>query len=443
MVTNHDRDATMTIAPADGSATTGGPDPSGPDSNGPDSNGPDKVPQPVVRSALRLRKARQRRRRATVVQTVLTVLFVVALLALGFVGWRSSLKLTGGRDLEVTDPAAAGYVAEVKPTSADLLAVTDADGGLATMLLVLGGPDSAATVVPISAWLTLWDFEDAGPGSARNLFAAGGIDTLRLRLGVDLTFGATDAVTVPGTVIEQLATKVGPVTVNLPDNVVVDDGAGGSVVKYPAGSLTLQPTEVMEFLSVQGIGEAELNRSLRLSLVWTALFDGLAAKGGSLDLPANSSEDLSLFGDVIDGLDESGVSMQLLPTNEIPLNLTPPKSIDQIDAQAMTSWVPKYVPFPTSAYPGQRATVNLLNGTPNKDATKTIAPKIVAGGGEISLTGNAESFDIVTSRVEYGTVDSKAAADAIAAQLGLTATEASTPSESVDVTVVVGKDLVP
>jgi len=310
MVAIHDRDATMTIAPADGSAEV---DPGvhasgvdGPGVDDPAAEHADDTPQPVVRSAMRLRKARQRRRRATIVQAVLTVLFIAALIALGFVGWRASLKLTGGRDLEVTDPAAPGYVAEVKPTSADLIAVTGPDGGLATMLLVLGGSGSkATTVVPISAWLTLWEFEDAGPGSAYNLFASGGIDTLRLRLGVDLTFGATDAVTVPSTVVDQLAATVGPITINLPGNVIVDDGAGGSVVKYAAGPLTLQPAEVMEFLSVQGQGEAELNRSLRLSLAWTALLEGLKAKGTGLDLPADSSDDLSLFVDVIDGLDES------------------------------------------------------------------------------------------------------------------------------------------
>lgn len=439
MVADHEQAAPMTLAPTKGSEQGAAPQsPTGSEQTGGSS------PQPVVRSAMRLRKARQRRRRATVVQGVLTGLFVIALLALAFVGWRSSLKLTGGRDLEITDPAAPGYVAEVRPTDADLLAITAADGSLATMLLVLGTSAESTTVVPISAWLTLWEFEDAGPGSARNLFESGGVDAVRLRLGVDLTFGMTGAATVPAATIESLAAAVGPVTINLPDNVIVEDGAGGTVVRYPAGQLTLQPTDVMEFLSVQGVGEAELNRSIRLTQFWTALFDGLAASGAtpSTAVDESGAGDVALVAEIVESLTSGQVSMQLLPTNEIPLpDMEPPKSIDRVDDAAMKSWVPSYVPYPTSAFPGQRASVNVLNGTTNPDAIRSVAPKVVAAGGEISLTGNADSFDIATSTVQYSTPEARAAAEAIAAELGLTATAASDATESVDVTVVVGKDL--
>ncbi|MHB1137993.1 MAG: LytR C-terminal domain-containing protein [Microthrixaceae bacterium] len=427
----------MTLAPTKGSqrgaeqGDTSGADPSSGDDT-----------QPVVRSAIRLRKARQRRRRATVVQGVLTVVFVVALVGLAFVGWRSSLKLTGGRDLEVTDPAAPGYVAEVKPTDADLLAITAEDGSLVTMLLVIGdGADEPTTVVPISAHLVLWQYEDAKPDHARNLFASGGIDVLRLRLGVDLTFGTTDGVTVPAAVVQQAAEAVGPLALDLPDNVIVDDGAGGTMVKYPAGAVTIQPGEVVEFLGAHGVGEAELNRSIRLSQLWSALLEGLAATSFAPDGGTDSSGDTELFGQIVEALSAGGVAMQLLPTNELPLLVDPPASIDQIDQAAMATWVPTYVPFPISAFPGQRASVNLLNGTTNPDAIKGVVPKIVGAGGEISLTGNAQAFDIATSSVEYGSEDAKAAADAIAAQLGLAAAKSEEPDDNVDVTVVVGKDL--
>jgi len=389
---------------------------------------------------MRRRKARQRRRKATIVQSGLSIVFVVALIALAVVGWRSSLKLTGGRDLEVTDPAAPGYVAEVKPTTVDLLAVTGEDGELATMLLVIGDADSATTtIVPISAWMTLWQFEDANPASARTLFSSGGIDVLQIRLGADLTFGATDAVTATADQIEELAAAVGPVTVNLPDNVLVDDGTGGSVVRYPSGPLTLQPDEIMEFLSIQGQSEAELNRSLRLGQVWDALLAQPGAQGGA---DGSAAVD-SVVGELIAGLGETELSVQLLPTNEVPLPISPPVSLDQVDRVAMSTWVPTYVPLPISAYPGQRATVNLLNGSSSSDAVTTVVPRVVAGGGEIALTGNAESFDVATSTVVYSNIESKTAADAIAAQLGLTATQVEDSATRVDVTVVVGKDLVP
>jgi LytR cell envelope-related transcriptional attenuator len=430
MVAHHDRDATMTIAPTQGSGAHGSA-----------AADVDPSPRPVVRSATRVRKARQRRRRATIVQSVLTVVFVVALVALGLVGWRSSLKLTGGRDLEVTDPAAPGYVAEVNPTTADLVAVTASDGSLATMLLLLGGEeDMPTTVVPISAWLTLWEFEDAPPASAHELFASGGLDALRLRLGVDLTFGATDAVTVAGSTFEELAQRIGPITVDLPDNVIVDAGNGGEV-RYPAGAVTLQPTDLLEFLSIRGDGEAEYSRALRLSQVWTELFAGSAAQGGTLEAPAGSSDD-ALAAEILGGLDGATAQLELLPTKEIPLNVSPPVSLNQVDRDAMATWVPTYVPFPVSAYPGQRPTVDLLNGTTDPAAIEAVAPRVVTAGAEIALTGNAESFDVATSRVEYSSDATANAAEAIAAQLGLTATRTDDTTRAVDVTVVVGKDLV-
>ncbi|MSX76122.1 MAG: hypothetical protein F2744_10695, partial [Actinobacteria bacterium] len=73
--------------------------------------------QPVVRAAMRQRKANRRRHQATVTQGVLTFLFVLALIGLGFVGWKSALKITGGRVSEVTDPAAPNFIAKVEPTN--------------------------------------------------------------------------------------------------------------------------------------------------------------------------------------------------------------------------------------------------------------------------------------------------------------------------------------
>ena len=67
-------------------------------------------------------------------------MFVVALIGLGFVGWKSALKITGGRVSEVTDPAAPNFIAKVEPTNVDLVAVTAADGSLLTALFLLSDP---------------------------------------------------------------------------------------------------------------------------------------------------------------------------------------------------------------------------------------------------------------------------------------------------------------
>ncbi|MEI7886834.1 MAG: LytR C-terminal domain-containing protein [Actinomycetes bacterium] len=409
--------------------------------------------QPVVRAAMRQRKAQKRRKRATVVQGAFTTLFVVALIGLGFVGWKSALKITGGRVAEVTNPADPDFIAKVEPTNVDLVAITATDGSLLTMLFLLSdpeankkGPEAAAhTVVPMSSGLILWEFEDAPPDSAANIFASGGIDALSLRLGADLSFGSTSTTEVSSTVIDELAALAGPLSVELPDNVLGPDAAGGTVVKYPAGPLVLQSEQVTEFLGFRGIDEEELTRSLRLKLVWTQLLGAIGAsessKNGTISLPSSASKGLKSFGDLLDRMPNVQVSLATLPTKEVVLNMSPPVKLNQVDGLALPSWVGQFVPFPTSAYPGQRATVSMLNGTTDRRLPNSVAPKVVAGGGQISLAGNAASFEVETSTVNYTESGSKQAAEAIAQQLGLAASLDPNQNSNVDVTVTMGQDL--
>lgn len=439
MVMPHDRSTPMTtLAPGQ---TPGTPS---------DENSP-----PVVRSAMRQRKAQKRRKRATVVQGLLSGIFVLALILLGFLGWNSALKITGGRVSEVTDPAAANFIAKVEPTNVELVAITAPDGSLVNMLLLLSdpagkskGPEAASnTVVAVSSGLILWEFEDAPPDSAANIFASGGIDALSLRLGADLSFGSTGTSEVPSSAIDELAATAGPVTLNLADNVLGPDETGSIVVKYPAGTLVLQPEQVTEFLGFRGTDEQEFTRSLRLEQLWTKLFAVLGATESATEssvlLPASASPGLQAFGDLLGQMSSAQISFTTLPTKEVVLYTTPPVMLNQIDDLALPSWVGEFVPFPVSAYPGQRATVSMLNGTTDKRLSNLVAPKVVAGGGQISLAGNAASFDMTTSKVEYTETGSKAAAEAIAQQLGLPATLGADPNSNVDVTVTMGQDLLP
>ena len=85
----------------------------------------------------------------------------------------------------------------------------------------------------------------------------------------------------------------------------------------------------------------------------------------------------------------------------------------------------------------------ILNGTSDEQAARTLAPRIVAAGGEVALLGNAESFDLASSSVEYSTPEAKPAAEQIAAELGVSATSVEPSPNNVDVEVKVGKDLAP
>ena len=174
--------------------------------------------RPVVRR--RVAQRRRRLRRLTLAQAGFTLIAAVVLVALVWVGWRSAMRITGGRDELVTDPAAPGYVGEVLPTDVTLLAVTG-DGGELISMLVLVDDEGASglTAVPMSPHLVLAGFEDGPAEAASSVFADGGIDVLQLRLGADLGFGSTDALVVPGAVLVELVRSVGPLTVHLADDV--------------------------------------------------------------------------------------------------------------------------------------------------------------------------------------------------------------------------------
>ncbi len=422
---------------------------------------------PEIRPVVRQRSAQKRRKRRKVVvaQAVVTALFVVALIALGWVGWNTALRITGGTASEVTDPDAPGYVAAVKPTGVTLIAFTGepvpvptttapegAEGAgeatastqgevpsLATMLLVIersGGAER--TLVPIPANVTLWEFEDSTPDSAANVFASGGIDVLRLRLGADLSFGSTAAVTAPVSMLGDLAAAVGPVTIALPDDVLAGESAEDATVAYAAGELTLEPAQVPEFMSTLGLGESESNRALRQQLVWEALLGAAAAQGLELDLP--SDDDSVEAAELLAAAADESSRFDLVPMLAVPLNVSPPVTLFRIDQMAMPSWVATEVPFPVSAFPGQRARVELLNGTSDDAVLQSVAPKVVGANGEIAYTGNAESFEVPTSRVEFSSEEARPAAEQIAAALGLTATLDPEAATNVDVVVVVGAD---
>jgi hypothetical protein len=399
--------------------------------------------RPVVRQRAAQRK--RRRRRVMIAQTTFTLLAVFVLVALLALGWRSAMRITGGRDEIVTDPDAPGYVAEVRPTSVTLVAVTGDGGELITMLMVISDPGaSGITAVPFSPHTTLWDFEDAGPESAIGVFADGGMDVLRLRLGADLTFGSTESLIVPGSALVDIASPGGPLVVQLADDVF--EGQPGSEasdisLRYPSGELEIPPEEIDDFLAFTGYREPDPNRALRSAAVWEALAERVEGPPPPGDVSgAEGGEDVEEFEELLYRFRTEGADYQIAPMAPVPLDVQPPVTIYRVDTQAMPAWVQSHVPFPVSAFPGQLATVAVLDGAGVDGVVRSVAPQIVGAGAEIALTGNAESFDVADSRVEFNRPEARGAAEDIAAALGLSATQGE--RADVDVTVVVGKDLV-
>ena len=59
------------------------------------------------------------------------------------------------------------------------------------------------------------------------------------------------------------------------------------------------------------------------------------------------------------------------------------------------------MPFPTSATPGGRVRVRLLDGEGDPEHVLRVAPLVVPAGTEIVVVGNADAFDYETTEIRY------------------------------------------
>jgi hypothetical protein len=376
-------------------------------------------------------------------QAATTVFFVALLAALGLVGYRATLQITGGANEMVTDPDAPNFVAEVKPSPVDLIAVTSPEGELVSVLVLMPEPDgSGGTVVPVPADAALISEDEVGSVTLDTVFREGGLETLRSRLGQGLTFGFTDAFTMPAETLESLVRTAGPITINNPDNVNGRALDGSVVTLFRAGRITLEPDDVITYLrSTDG---PVPNQSLRHQAVWEAIISGLDGKDLSELSELGSDEVLpgkeqTTATEVLPQLLAGDVRYDTVPLTPIPV----PRTLFTAfipDPAAMPDFVARNVAAPTSGVPGQRARVRLLNGTPDRRLPATVVPDLVRAGGEVTFLGNAESFDVATTRVEYVVAEASGAAEAIAAELGVPATRAPRDIPNVDVNVVLGRD---
>ena len=406
----------------------------------------DQTGAPVRRSGGSRPGGRSGRGRHTVWwQLATTMAFVLLIVGLAFAGYRASRLITGGSAEKVTDPKAPNFVAEVRPTPVDLVAITAPDDSLAGVLIVSGAA-KGGTVSALPATMSPGPGEDGLMATIGDAFRDGGLDQLRSVLGTGLTFGFTSAEQVSSADLTAVAGLVGPVTVKNVDNLIdsPDRGKIGmdrakETVKYRAGEVVLEPGDVAGFLGFSGIGESPDRQMLRHLAVWDQVLSGLKGKDLSqLGAGGGANNGLSAVGELLTELE--GATSPTRRCHSWRSRSRAPPSPRWCPIRRHSPHVARVVPFPTSATPGQRARVELLNGTTKDGAALLAAPKVVAAGGEISLLGNASSFDVATTTVQYMAPEAKDAADAIAKALGVSATPATSESGGIDVRVTIGGD---
>ena len=235
-----------------------------------------------------------------------------------------------------------------------------------------------------------------------------------------------------------------PVEITGVDNLTSVDEDGNEELRYPSGTLSLAPDEVASFLAFEGKDDPVPNQVLRAQAVWEELL-GRAAAAPVDDLPGGEQAEGSegpVFSEAVASLAAGDTRFDAVPMAKVPVPGTYFVAW-MPDGEGLDEFVARVVPLPTSPVPGQRTPVAILNGSTDPGATAAAVPAMVRSGGEVVLVGNADSFDVAVTTVEYADDASAGTAERIATELGVTATTADGGIEDASVRVVLGSDQAP
>ena len=380
------------------------------------------------------RSRRRSRRRATVVYAVISIVFVAMVGVLGVEGYHASRRVRGGFTTHrITDPAAPGYEVAVLPTPVHLAALVDDSGKLVDFYVFIGGTGTRGNAVLWIVGDLAVDVEGQPLQSLYAQYSTGGMTAARAQIEKLLGLGVTDTVTLGPDQIQTMFERVGTLTIKNPDALFAGQGAQRKEV-YPSGSIKLKPADVSAYLRFKDDGEVATNRATRASLVMDAYFPALA-KVADATGPAVATDKGADLVATAATMASGDVGFEILPVSDKPYGVgryfTP-------DRDRIATEVTKLVPFPVSAFPGQRPRVRILSSTTDRAAPQGAAPVAVAAGAEILVIGNSKVADVASTVVEYHDPSQEAAAGRIAKAFGVTAVASTDQTESYDVTVTLG-----
>ena len=391
----------------------------------------------------RPRRSEQRRRQKRVrIATLAAYGLSLAVLAasipvLGWFGARAILDSSDGEVVDpVLDPSEPGYQALVSPSPTLLVLQTDGTGQLVgVVLLALSSEDGDGGSVMLVPPATIADLPDLGPFPIDASFGFSGPDAARSTTEWALGIGIDEAVVVSDDEWAEVVASTGPLTLTNPDDLRDADGE----IVFPSGPLELTPDEVPVFAAFLGDDESRLNRMIRQELVWSAWLDQLEADPTAVVFPGEQERGLARF------LPRIVAGTHRLETMPVVIDAaaSEPGSTSgfEPDAEALAALIVDLVPFPAGTAGGERPLVRVLSGTGDQSAVLPAARRVVAGGGQIVVVGNADSFDYETTQIIYWDDARRDEARAVADALGFgTVTQVDEVDESADVVVVLGRD---
>jgi hypothetical protein len=247
-----------------------------------------------------------------------------------------------------------------------------------------------------------------------------------------------------------LFNAIGPIAVEVPDEVRVPVGRNQARLLFTRGLQRLAPQFLVRLLYVVGLEGDDAELGARHLAFWDALFEtfvedpqalGRAVRGAG-DALAESDADASEHADVftaLAALDDEDRALATLPVQQI----TPPggEELYQADADEVAAFVGEIVGPESVA--ADEIQVQILNGNGVPGIGQEVARRLIAHGFRVLLTGNAQRLDY--KRTLIVTYDSSPEGQAMAERarelLGVGEVQvAAQPQDIVDLTIVVGRD---
>ena len=233
-----------------------------------------------------------------------------------------------------------------------------------------------------------------------------------------------------------MTAKTAPIRFENPDTV-----SAGSF-RFPAGRIALRPAQVGPYLAALNPGESDLNRLNRQQLFWQAWLKAIGPTPAENVIPGETKSGIGLFVRTLATGPVRAEPLAVSPDGE------PPTSGGQLFkplAGQVRKDVAEMVPYPTAPKPGSRVAVRLLNGADSEPIPQDIIQKLVLGGATIVVVGNDRRFGRAQTVIQYR--DPSARGQATLMRMGLGGRGRISlnlrGSDAVDVTIVLGRDVLP
>jgi hypothetical protein len=373
-----------------------------------------------------------------VVYGCLFALAVLAVPALTVVGVRALLDSRDGEVIDpVTDPALPGFQALTAPSPTLGVVHLDDDGRLVGVaVLALAGEDRAGGSVLLVPPKTLVEVPDYGEFTIEYIQALNGSEASLEFVEYVLALGVDELAEVRHADWAALVEPLGSLRVANPDAITGPDGD----VLFEAGEIDLAPEQVGPFLAVVEPGESPLNSLLRQELVWEAYLTAVA-EHGEVEFLGEQDRGLARF---VPGIAGGAHRVEQVP-------LVPPSLVDdrgepvfEIDDEATARLIPRLVPFPAGARPGDRPLVRVLDGSGRQEVIAPATRQVAVAGGQVVMIGNADEFGVATTQLLIGDPALADFARSVAEVLGVgSVQEIDYIDENAELIVVLGADYSP